>query len=192
MEHTELDQALVASAFAQIAERGWAKLSIADAARAADLPLSAVRLRFPGKLALLQRFGQQADAMALEGAETDSPVRDRLFDLVMRRIDALQTHRAGMLALLRDLPWDPATVLALAPCHLASMKWLLDGCGVETTGLLGQLRVKGFLAVWLATVQAWRGDESEDLAATMAALDRALNRAEQAEASFGGIARSEK
>jgi hypothetical protein len=42
------------------------------------------------------------------------------------------------------------------------------------------LRAAGLLAVWGYTVQAWQKDDSPDLSATMAALDRALSRAEQA------------
>ena len=46
MDDTEVDDALVASAFEQAGLRGWRALSIADAARDADLPLARVRARF--------------------------------------------------------------------------------------------------------------------------------------------------
>jgi hypothetical protein len=61
---------------------------------------------------------------------------------------------------------------------------MLDGAGIDTTGARGMMRVKGMLGVWLYTVRAWREDETEDLSPTMAALDRALQRAEQLENSF--------
>ena len=38
--------------------------------------------------------------------------------------------------------------------------------------------MKGLLAVWLWTIRTWRTDDSNDLSATMAALDVALQRAE--------------
>jgi hypothetical protein len=97
----------------------------------------------------------------------------------------LQAHRAGVLALLRDLPHDPLTTLMLGPCQMNSMRWMLDAAGIATTGLRGKLRIHGMLAVWLYTVHAWQKDEGEDLSATMAALDRALDRAAQAETSLG-------
>ena len=40
--------------------------------------------------------------------------------------------------------------------------------------------MRGLIAVWLWTLRAWERDESADLSATMAALDTALGRAEQA------------
>ena len=180
----ELDEALIASAFMLIAEQGWSALSIAEAARRAGLNLAATRRRFPCKLTMLMRFDTMTDTAALGGALTDGPVRDRIFDIVMRRIDTLQAHRPGVLALLRDLPRDPLTVLALGPASLRSMAWMLEGVGLSAQGLRGKLRTQGMLVLWLATLRAWSNDDSEDLSATMAALDKALDRAAQAEATM--------
>jgi ubiquinone biosynthesis protein COQ9 len=186
MDSHDLDRALVASAFELIAADGWERLSVAEAARAAGLPLGEVRARFPARLSVLMRFGAMADAAALAGTTLDGPPRDRLFDTVMRRIDMLQVHRAGVLALFRDLPRDPLTALALGAATLRSMAWLLDGAGLPSHGLRGGLRTQGLLAVWLSTVRAWQSDESDDLSQTMAALDRALQRAAQAENTLSG------
>lgn len=172
----DIDAALVAACFEEIAARGWARLSIPAAARAAGLPLDAARRRIPDRCALLLRFGTMADSFTLKDAPAEGPVRDRLFDLVMRRIDFLQAHRAGVIALLRAVPFDPFAASLLAGASLRSMAWLLQaaGCG------RGPLHAAGLLAVWGATVHAWQRDDSADLSATMAALDRALTRAEQA------------
>jgi hypothetical protein len=185
MEDIAFNEALVASAFRLIAESGWSKLTVAAAAKAADLPLDRARSRFGCKLDVLLEFGRLADQAALTGIVEDSTVRDRLLGIVMSRIDVLQAHRPGVLALLRDLPRDPLSGLAVTAASLTSMRWLLDGAGIDTSGALGHLRVKGMLAVWLYTVRTWREDETEDLSPTMAALDRGLQRAEQMENSFG-------
>ena len=173
----EIEPALVAACFARIAAQGWTRLSIPQAARDAAIPLDAARACIPDRCALLLRFGALADAAALKDAATEGPARDRLFDLVMRRIDFLQTHRDGVRALLRAVPFDPPAALLLAGASLRSMTWLL-----AAAGLSGRLHAAGLLAVWAWTVRAWEQDDSPDLAATMAALDRALDRAEQAAA----------
>ncbi len=185
MDDAELDRALIAAGFQMAAEQGWRAVSIAAAARAAGLPLARARARFPGRAALLLRFGRLADQAALAEAPSEGPARDRLFDLLMRRIDALQRHRAGVLALLRALPGDPATALLLALATRRSMRWMLEAAGISTRGTRGELRVKGLLAVWLWTIRAWRADDTEDLSATMAALDNALRRAESAAGWLG-------
>jgi ubiquinone biosynthesis protein COQ9 len=188
MEHEAFDKALVAAAFELAAARGWTHVSVAEAARAAGLPLAEARLRFPGRTAILLRFGRMADAAALAGTDgmPDGTTRDRLFDLVMRRLDVFQAHRSGVIALFKALPADPLTAALLWGATLRSMAWLLDGAGVSPTGLDRTVRAHGLAVVWLAVIRAWTDDESEDLSATMAALDRALDRAEQMSGWIGG------
>src|SRR6185503_17965378 len=113
MDDAAFDRALIAAAFQQAAAEGWRSVSVAGAARAASLPLARARERFPGRAAILLRFGRLADQAALTDAASDGTARDRLFDLLMRRLDTLQAHRAGVLALLRTLPADPPTALLL-------------------------------------------------------------------------------
>jgi ubiquinone biosynthesis protein COQ9 len=188
MDDTEFDRALISAGFGIAAARGWDKVTVAGAARTAGLKLDAARARFPGRGAILMRFGRMADMAALAGVEDsgDLTMRDRLFDMVMRRIDAFQAHRDGLLALFRYLPMNPPASLLLLAATTRSMGWLLAATGVETTGIAGALRVRGLVAVWVYTVRAWIDDESADLAQTMAALDRALQRAEQAERMLPG------
>jgi ubiquinone biosynthesis protein COQ9 len=180
MDDAQFDAALIAAAFQLAMESGWQSVSAAAAARAAGLPLAQARERFPGRAAILLRFGRLADRASLVEVPPEGSARDRLFDLLMRRIDVFQAHRAGVLALFRALPAEPPTALLLALATRWSMRWLLEAAGIPTRGLRGELRVKGLVAVWLWTMRAWRGDETEDLSATMAALDRALGRAERA------------
>ncbi len=176
----DTDAALVAACFEQIAGHGWSRLSIPAVARAAGIPLDLARRRLPDRCALLLRFGALADAHALKDVPSDGPARDRLLDLVMRRIDFLQTHRAGVIALLRAVPFDPVAAMLLATASLRSMGWLLEAAGIPATGPKGSLRAAGLLAVWGWTIRAWERDDSADMAATMAALDTALGRAERA------------
>jgi hypothetical protein len=180
----EFDLKLVTSAFALAAEKGWRHVSVAAAAREAGLDLGHARKKFSGCHAILKRFGQLADAYALDGALTEGPVKDRLFDSVLRRFDFLQMHRAGVLALLRSLPLLPELAAWLATETLISMGWLLEGAGVSSAGIRGHFRKRGLLAVWAWGLRAWVRDETEDLSATMAAVDVALTRADQIAARF--------
>lgn len=174
------DEALIQAAFRLAATEGWRNLRIAQAARAAGLPLARARLRFPNRTILLVQFGRMADAAALAEASVEESVRGRLFAMLMRRLDLFQANREGVLALLEGLPFRPRTALLLAALTEASMSWLLGAAGVGTAGLAGRLRIKGLTAVWVWTLRAWQRDQTMDLAPTMAALDAALGRAERA------------
>lgn len=179
MSDKEFDTSLVTAAFRLAGEEGWQKVNVAKAARAAGLSVSTARARFPSRNAILLRFGRLADQAALLDVVDEGSVRDRLFDLLMRRFDVLQTNRTGVKALLRSLPTDPPTAMLLACATQNSMRWMLQGAGADATGIRGAAQVQGLLAVWLWTVRAWERDDSEDLSGTMAALDKALERAEQ-------------
>jgi ubiquinone biosynthesis protein COQ9 len=178
MTNTDFDSTLITAAFRLAAEQGWSKVNAVSAARAAGLPLAKARARFPSRASILLRFGAQADRQALEDAASEGPVRDRLFDLLMRRIDTLQANREGVRALLRALPGDPPTALLLACASQRSMRWMLQAAGVDAYGPKGEIQIRGLMAVWLWAVRAWEKDNSEDLSHTMAAVDTALGRAE--------------
>jgi ubiquinone biosynthesis protein COQ9 len=179
MSDTEFDTALVTAAFRMAGETGWRNVNVAAAAREAGVSLVEARERFPSREAILLRFGRLADQAALMDTPVDGSVRDKLFDLLMRRFDVMQTHRSGVKAVLRFLPCHPRTGVLLACSGKRSMRWMLQAAGVTATGPRGELQVRGLMAVWLWAIRAWERDESEDLSGTMAAVDNALQRAEQ-------------
>lgn len=186
MDNNELDKQLIAAAFQQAGLVGWREVNLVDAAREAGLDLAAVRGRFPGKTAVLLRFGSLADQAVLAAAPLAGLPREKLFDVVMARFDQLQQHRAGVLAVMESVRFDPGLAVLLWGATLRSMKWMLEAAGVPATGVVGALRVHGLAAVWAYALRAWETDESSDLASVMAAVDRGLDRAVQAEGMLPG------
>ena len=189
METNEFDKALIGAVFMQAGLVGWRNTTLVGAAQDAGLDLARVRARFPGKSAMLLRFGVIADQAVLAAAPKQGTPREKLFDLVMSRFDQLQQHREGVLALMQSLRTDPGLSMLLYGATLRSMRWLLDAAGVPSGGVVGQLRVHGLAAIWAYALRAWERDDSPDLPATMAALDRALDRAIQAEGLLPGRSR---
>ena len=189
MDEQLFQREVVAAAFRLGGEQGWHTVSAASAARYAGLDLAEARRLFPSRMVIFARFGTLADQQALAHAMTDGTVKDRLFDILMRRIDFVQKHRAGVLALGRFAVFNPPLSLWLARETVASMGWMLEGAGVSAQGLRGELRKQGLAAVWSWAMRAWARDESEELTATMAALDTALMRADQCAVQFSGSPR---
>src|SRR5579885_3528604 len=83
---------IIDAAFARIAETGWRRLSLAAVAAEAGLPIVRVYRTFSSKTAILLAWMRRIDDAVLAAApapdEAERP-RDRVFDLVMRRFDAL-------------------------------------------------------------------------------------------------------
>jgi AcrR family transcriptional regulator len=175
------DDILIAALWRVVAAHGWQGLTMRRLAAESGLTLPALRERFPSRLDLLLLHGRVTDRVVLAGtiAGQGGLARDRLFDVLMRRLDAMQPHRAGILRFLHDMRRDPGLAALLAPHLAVSMRWMLDAAEVEADAGLRRVLALGLVGVWIGTVRAWAEDESEDLGHSMAALDRLLDRAGQ-------------
>lgn len=160
------------------AERGWAHASVYQAAEEAGVALDEARRRFPNKNKVLIYLGHHADQLVLGHHASGTP-RERLFDLMMRRLDGFQEYREGVRAVLRHLPFDPKLGLMLAIMTEGSMEWMAEAAGMDVSGWMGKIRLKSLLALWGYLIRIWVRDGSEDLAETMSGLDKALDRAER-------------
>lgn len=170
------------------ADKGWRDLALADIAEKAGLSIAELYALYPSKTAILAGYSRGIDAAVLAG--TGSPeegelAKDRLFDLLMRRFDKLDAHKAGLVRVAEDTGRDPLSLICSLASLDRSMAAMLEAAGISTTGLRGVIRIKGLAAVYLAGLRAWFRDDSADKAKTMAALDRALGRAERMASGFG-------
>ncbi|MBS0960644.1 MULTISPECIES: TetR family transcriptional regulator [Acetobacter] len=177
MDTDDFDTTLLNAAMALAAEKGWASVSLLDAARKAELSFSETRTRFPLRSSLLLRLGRLADDSALADNNDTSPARERLFDLLMRRFDVFQIYRDGVRAVLHALPTDPALTLLLSGATFESMRWMTDAAGIPVTGIKGFVNTNIVIGIWTHTLRVWEKDDSEDMSRTMAALDQALDKA---------------
>lgn len=176
---------LIETALRLAAERGWRDLSLPEIAEAAGLPLVEAYRVHASKQAILQAFSRGIDVEVLADDSLpeswdpgETSARDRLFDVIMRRFDALQPYREGLGNILIDQPRDPLAALCGAGQLLRSMAAMLEAARIPSDGLKGALRVKGLAAIYLATLRVWLRDDSADMAKTMAALDGYLRRVE--------------
>ena len=160
-------------------ERGWRRLAMAEIADGAGLTLAEVRSLFRSKSAILNGFQRRTDnsVLAMGPADGSSP-RDRLFDVLMRRFDALQSHRDAIRVIVRDVACDPLAALCQGPHLMCSMASMLKAAGLESGGIGGAVRTKGLAVIYVRALCVWLGDDSGDLSKTMAVLDRGLARAE--------------
>jgi len=162
--------------------QGWIDLSFAEIAEHAGVPIATAHRLYPSKTAILLGLTRAIDERILSGIEADpleGSAKDRLFDVIMRRFDVLKADRNAYRRLMRQLPATPNAFAALL-CQLRrSLSLTLEAAGISASGLKGALRLKGLLAIYMAGLRVFANDESEDLARTMAEVDKRLGQAER-------------
>ncbi|MCA0399415.1 MAG: TetR/AcrR family transcriptional regulator [Proteobacteria bacterium] len=170
----------------------WNAITLPMIAEEAGLSLADLRDLFPSKGAMLGGFIRRIDRITLEGrAEdlADSPARERVLDLMLRRFDALLPYRAALGTIHNAFRSDLAGLLALNQQALNSWRYLLASAGIETEGPMGFLKLQGAILVFARIFPVFLDDEDEGLTRTMAALDRELSRGEWVLARAEGIDR---
>lgn len=173
---------IIASALALAVEKGWNYTSLREIAQRSGLTLAELHEQFDDKMDILSALERLIDQKVLATCETfdsQTSVRDRLFEILMERFDALNQYREGICAILNSFRYDPKQALIGMPHLCRSMTWMLEAAGVDTMGTKGAIRVAGLSGVYLRVLKVWKDDDSSDLSRTMSALDKALDWAER-------------
>jgi hypothetical protein len=129
----------------------------------------------------------RAIADNLDQLDPAQSVRDRLFELIMRRFEAMEPHRPAVLAMEHNVDRDPTLMASAHQRHVRCARWVLALAGLEADGMTGQARAQGLGVIIGQARAAWRGDDAGDFAKTMASLDKNLRRAEEMFGRWAGF-----
>ena len=180
MQNHSIRDRIIDATMLMAAHRDWDSFDIADVARQADVGLSEFRDCFPSKGAVLAGLARRIDQAVLADEAKElagEPARERLFDVLMRRLDAMTPYKAAIRSVMKALRRDPLMLLALNQTAVNSMRFMLAASGIDTEGPLGALRIQGGVLLFARVVEVWVDDEDKDMAKTMARLDRELDQA---------------
>lgn len=165
-----------------LAEQPIEKIGLGEVAGAAGVSLTDLRGEFSSVLAIVAAYMKDIDRKVLAedvSDMTDEPVRERLFDILMKRLEAHASHKAAIRSLLRSSRYDPPLALALNSFAARSMSWMMTAAGISTAGPRGIVRAQGLTLLYARVVSTWAEDDDPGLARTMSALDRELARGQQ-------------
>lgn len=176
-----------------LAEQPIERIGLGAIARRAALPLADLRREFGSVTDILSAYIRSIDervlAAGLDAELADAPARERLFDVLMRRIELQNSHKAAVRSLARSAWRDPPLALALNAFSLRSAQWMLAAAEIDSGGVQGCVRAQGLVAVMARTYSVWFNDDEPGLARTMAALDRHLANGERALNLFDDLCR---
>ncbi len=174
---------IIDALMALAAERRFEEITIRDICAEAKVTLADFRDAFPSKGAVLGGFTKRIDRAVLSAQDQEISAeapRERLFDVLMRRLDAMKPYREGLREIAAWLRRDPVAALAMNQTVVNSMRFMLEAAGIDSEGMAGAIKLQGLALAWARIVAVWLEDSEPELSKTMAELDRELSRGERA------------
>jgi len=172
---------IVESLMRLAARRAFEDIAISDIAHDADVSLADFRDNFPSKGAVLSAFSRKIDRQVLEdfsGRYASEPAKERLYEVLLRRLEALEPYRNALESVSQWASTDPLAAAALNRETVNSMRFMLEAADIDSEGALGALKLQGLAIAWWRVLGVWFDDRDADLCRTKAALDRELSRSE--------------
>jgi AcrR family transcriptional regulator len=178
-------QRIIDALMALLAEQPIERIGLNELAERGGVTLADLRGEFGSTLAVLAAHSKELDRKVLAEVDPDmeeeSP-RQRLFDVLMRRLELLGPHREAVRSLLRSARRDPPLALALNTMAVRSQQWMLTAAGIGAAGPKGMVRSQGLALLFANVLRSWV-DDDDDNTHTLAALDRELARGQR----FAGL-----
>ena len=175
------EEKLVTAALAAIEKTGWKTLSLTVLARKAKIDAATLYELCPSKSALLSLIAKRVDIGLIERAgepDPEIPPRDRAFDAIIGCFEAMTPLKPAIRIIRDESTGDPGAFLDVLPATMRSAQWIADIAGLPASGWQGFLVTRGIGILLVETLGVWLKD-GEDLAKTMAHVDRRLRLIEE-------------
>jgi len=193
MNLDELRAALAPLLPAHAAFDGWSDAAMAMAAEELGVPPARARLAFPGGQAqMIDAWFDGIDKAMLDAFPAERiaamKIRDRIRELVLFRFEAMRPHREALRRALAILAM-PHNALEAARLAWRAADRIWRTAGDTATDFNHYSKRAILIGVYGSTTLVFLDDESDDLAATRAFLDRRVDgvmRFEKAKARWRG------
>ena len=187
-DRSEIVEKGVIAALQLASVEGWPAVTLAAIAEGAGLSLS----DFHGvadKLAIAHAVEAHFDsAMSDAGAGAEDRPRERLFDVLMNRFEAMEPYRAGLVSFWKWRERHPAELVRMIGERRSTADWALVCAGLDGSQDI-PAGLKGTNLAWVVAKasRAWRKDSGPDFTRTMSVLDKELRAAEEREEWLGRV-----
>ena len=176
------NKAIISAFMSALMTTPFNDIDMRDVAARAKVPLAKMLMTYDSRIALFGAFASGIDEEVLAGDDPDmggEPPRERLFDVFMRRFDALLPHKLALIQLERDVRRDPSLAMALVPIASKAMSRMAASADIDVSGPRGSMVMAGLLQVYARVMRVFLKEADEGQAQTMAELDKALRQAER-------------
>jgi len=178
---TKIRNTILSAALEVAGQKPWEFVAFEEIATAAGLTIPEIRAVFPSKTDIVAAIIHALDGEVEEVfgvIDESSSLRDRLFDVLMERIELANQNRAAHISFFKSFGWTKDATCSDISLLKSSMTRMAKCAGCETDGLFGGLYLTGLSLAYLWVLLTWVNDASPDLSKTMAELDKTLGKLE--------------
>ena len=160
-----------------LSKKPWKNLSLKEVKQKTKVELFDELIK--NKQELLNNINSYFDhALSLQVKNLeDSDHKDMLFEILMLRFDILQNNREPILSIFKSFKHKPKELIFLLPQLLDSIVLIIGYAKISSKGIIGQIKIKVILIIYISTFFVWIKDKNSSLEKTMTALDSYLNNA---------------
>jgi hypothetical protein len=173
----DLQTLIIDTALSLAGEVGWANVTLQKIGGETDLPEQEVKAIFSSEWSILEAFRTRTD---LQIADRQAPSwsqgapKDRLFEMLMERIDIIEPWKSGLASIANYGIKQPIQGLKLFVGLNKSMATMLDYAHIGTGPAGVPWQAHGLTVIYLLVLRRWFSDDSEDLGPTMIELNEKL------------------
>ena len=170
--------------FSNIARDGWTKFSLLQFSKTQKISIQDLKTFFRNKDHILERFSKMIDYKVESNIDVEemksTSNKDNLFELIMLRLEAMQTYKVALRNILSSAKEQPIILKKLSKNIINSLDFYLELSSYYDDTPVDFLKKNAIFLIYSLTFRVWLNDESDDLSKTMAELDKFLSMADKA------------
>ena len=170
--------------FSNIARDGWTKFSLLQFSKTQKISIQDLKTFFRNKDHILERFSKMIDHKVESNIDVEemksTSNKDNLFELIMLRLEAMQTYKVALRNILSSAKEQPIILKKLSKNIINSLDFYLELSSYYDNTPVDFLKKNAIFFIYSLTFRVWLNDESDDLSKTMAELDKFLSMADKA------------
>ena len=185
MKTNNREHELIKEAFVVIERVGWDKFSILDLLKKKKITKKEVNSFFKNKSDVIDKFSIMIDSVVESKINIDdfriSSKKDNLFELIMIRLEEMKIYKKSLKKIIESAKKNPILLSRISNNVMNTMDFYLELTSCYNDTPIDFLKKNTLFFIYSFAFRTWLKDETDDLASTMAELDRLLTMSEMAE-----------
>src|SRR6266550_4353916 len=104
-------------------------------------------------------MARKRKSAARPASRSSKSERERIIDVLMRRLEVLAPHKSAVRSLMRSAARNPGLAFALNSLAVRSQQWMLTAADIGASGPRGVVRAQGLALLFGSVLRTWINDE---------------------------------